>query len=151
MTFQHEPFSDKEVVSSMETHGYNTLRPAITPEDLREQCEGNPILIKLYEQMIKQCKSYAHDVFSMMNEQKIIEEMKSKGEDLEEAMAELRNIDELRHNSHESLMDSINILSRNLAKEEKDISWMREVSSGGRATYAIFALLTFYSLSVSIK
>ncbi|MEI6810767.1 MAG: DUF3232 domain-containing protein [Candidatus Nomurabacteria bacterium] len=151
MFFNHDPFSNNEVVSSMEKEGYNTMSPAIDPETLRLECEGDPILIKLYEQMIKKCQEYSHDVFNMMYEQKTIEEMRARNEDTQEAMIELSAIDKTRHYSHNSLMDSINILSRSLAKAEKDNSWMLEVSSGGRATYAIFALLTFYKLSVSVK
>lgn len=151
MILNHDPFSDNEIISSMEDHGYGTFNPAISPDELRKQCEDNPILLKLYEQMTKQCQAYAHDVFSMMYEQKIIEEMRARNEDTREAMLELGEIDKIRHNSHESLMDSINILSRNLVKNGKDNSWMNEVVSGGRATYAAFALLTFYKMSVSLK
>lgn len=151
MILNHDPFPDNKIISSMEDHGYKTLNPAISPEQLLKECEDNPILLKLYEQMIKQCQAYAHDVFSMMYEQKIIEEMRTRGENTREAMLELGEIDKIRHNSHESLMDSINILSRALAKNGKDNSWMNEVVSGGRATYAVFALLTFYKMGVNVK
>ena len=151
MILHHDPFSDKEIRTSMDEHGYDSLKPAITPEALKKECGNDPVLLQLYDQMTRQCKAYSHDVFSMMHEQRVIEEMRSRGENLEETMAELRHIDQIRHNSHESLMDSINILSRTLAKVDKDISWMREVSSGGRASYATFALLTFYSLNDNLN
>lgn len=151
MILDHDPFSDNEIISSMEDHGYNALNPAISPDKLHKECEDNPVLLKLYGQMIKQCQAYAHDVFSMMYEQKIIEEMRNRGENTREAMLELGEIDKIRHHSHESLIDSINILSRAFAKNGKDNSWMSEVVSGGRATYAVFALLTFYKMGVSVK
>jgi hypothetical protein len=44
------------------------------------------------------------------------------------------------------MISSVNLVSRELAKRGEDIEWMREVTAGGRASYAKFALLTFYKL-----
>ncbi len=145
MIFNHE-LETGEITQAMENEGYSSLEPAISPEKLKNLCENDPILIQCYESMISYCNRYAHDVFNMMYEQKIIEEMNKNKEDTTEAYEELKVIDRNRHNLHEALMDSINLLSRELAKREIDNTWMHEVVSGGRATYGIFALLTFYKL-----
>lgn len=135
----------------MEKNGYNTLEPAIDPEALRVLCEDDPLLTTCLTSMNKYCNEYAHDVFNMMYEQKLIEEMRERGEDTREAYEELVVIDRNRHNLHEAMMDSVNLVSRELGKRGKDNEWMREVIKGGRATYATFALLTFYKLNSTIK
>jgi hypothetical protein len=59
---------------------------------------------------------------------------------------ELRVLDRNRKNLHDAMISSVNLVSRELAKRGEDIEWMREVTAGGRASYAKFALLTFYKL-----
>ena len=150
MFFHHE-FEPPELVKTMEENGYGNLEPAISPERLRALCEDDPTLLSCYESMNNYCNRYAHDVFNMMHEQKVIEEMREKGEDTKEIYAELVVIDKNRHNLHEAMMDSVNLVSRELAKRNKDNEWMRDLVAGGRAAYARFALLTFYNLYCTMK
>ena len=96
--------------------------------------------------MISYCNRHAHDVFNMMYEQKLLQEMRARGEDTQEAYEELKIIDTKRHNLHNAMIDSVNLLSRELTKKDKDISWMNDIVANSRAGYANFALLTFYSL-----
>lgn len=145
MHFHHE-LETFTITDSMEKSGYASLEPAITPEALRDLCKDDPLLMTCLESMNKYCKEYAHDVFNMMYEQKLIEEMRENGEETREAYEELVVIDRNRHNLHEAMMDSVNLVSRELVKKGKDNEWMRELVAGGRATYATFALLTFYKL-----
>lgn len=145
MFFHHET-EPEEIFHTMEESGYSSLSPAIDPEDLRELCEDVPVLKTCYEQMITYCTRYAHDVFNMMYEQSLLSDLREKGEDTEEMYEELKVIDSNRHNLHEAMMDSVNLLSRQLAKHDKDNEWMREVIAGGRASYATFAMLTFYRM-----
>lgn len=70
--------------------------------------------------------------------------MRTAGDDIQEAFAELKYIDQARHRLHSAMIDSVNILSRNMDEQGKDIEWVREVSTQGRAGYATFAMLTFY-------
>jgi hypothetical protein len=144
--FFHHQDNPHDLFKHMEDSGYGTLEPAITPRNLKELCKDDPVLLTCYEQMNTYCIRYAHDVFNMMYEQKKLEEFREKNEDTKEMYDELRIIDKNRHTLHEAMMDSVNLLSRQLAKQEKDIEWMREVSSGGRASYAKFAILTFYNI-----
>lgn len=146
----HE-FDDAEITSKLEESGYGHLEPPIRPEELRGLCEGDPILEQCLGSMFKYVNRYAHDVFSMMIEQMELSEKRERGEDTPEEAAELKRTDERRHNLHEALMDSINLLSRELAKRDKDNEWMHEFAHDGRAGYARFALLTFYKLHVSVK
>lgn len=143
MHFHHDT-NPEELFHTMEENGYGSLSPAIDPYDLHELCKDDPTLLSCYQEMITYCDRYAHDVFTMIYEQRLLSEMKEKGEDTQEMHDELKIIDTNRHHLHEAMMISVNTLSRELAKREKDIEWMREVSSGGRASYAKFAMLTFY-------
>lgn len=143
-------FEDTEIVSKLEQSGYGSLHPAISPEKLEEMCGGDPLLQQCLESMFKYVNRYAHDVYSMMIEQMELSEKRERGDDDREDAQELAETDKRRHNLHEALMDSINLLSRELAKKEKDNGWMNEFSHEGRAGYARFALLTFYRLHVKI-
>lgn len=145
MYFHHE-LETSEITHSMEEEGYTNFEPVITPEELHALCDDDPLLQECHESMNTYCKKYAHDVFNMMYEQKLIEEMRMQGEDTKEAYEELRIIDRNRHNLHEAMMDSVNLLSRELSKRNKDNEWMRGLVAGGRAAYATFAMLTFYKL-----
>ena len=144
--FSHHEIETTEIVNSMEEVGYGSLEPVISPEALKALCEDDPTLLTCYESMNSYCNRYAHDVFNMMYEQKVIEEMREKGENTREAYEEIVTIDRNRHNLHEAMMDSINLVSRELGKRGKDNEWMRDLVAGGRAAYATFAMLTFYKL-----
>lgn len=147
----HHEFEDMEVMSKLEESGITSLTPPILPEELKEVCLGDPLLEQCLESMFKYVNRYAHDVYSMMLEQMELSDKRKKGEDTPEDAQALIETDLRRHNLHEALMDSINLLSRELAKKEKNIEWMRDFSNEGRAGYARFALLTFYRLHVNIK
>ncbi|TXI12243.1 MAG: hypothetical protein E6Q68_04125 [Polynucleobacter sp.] len=87
----------------------------------------------------------------MMLEQIALAKKREQGENTREDAELLAQTDERRHHLHNALMDSINLMSRELNKKGKDIEWMRPLVENGRAGYATFALLTFYRLHVTIK
>ncbi len=146
MSQLHHDSDPLEIFNKMENSGYGGLIPAITPQALKTMCEDDPTLLQCYEEVIQYCIRYSHDVFNMLYEQATLEELRARGDDTPEMYEEVRRIDQNRHNLHEATMASINKMSRELAKKEKDIEWMREVVSGGRASYAKFAMLTFYNI-----
>lgn len=148
--FFHHNTDPEKLFHQMEESGYDSLSPAIEPEKLRAICEKDPTLLEVYKQMITYCKRYAHDIFNMMHEQALLADLREKGEDTPEMYQELQVIDHNRHNLHEAMMDSVNLMSRELAKRNEDIEWMREVVAGGRASYAKFAILTFYKIYSNI-
>lgn len=147
----HHHFEDKEVVAELEGSGYGGLQPAILPEKLTEICENDPILKQCLEGMFGYVNRYAHDVYSMMVEQMELAEKREQGTDTREDAKELAEIDERRHHLHNALMDSINLLSRELGKRNLNNEWMHDFAHDGRAGYARFALLTFYRLNVKLK
>lgn len=146
----HE-FEDTEIASRLEKSGYGDLSPAIEPKRLKEICAGDPVLEQCLESMFSYANRYAHDVYSMMIEQIELSEKRERGEDTPEDAQELAETDKRRHNLHEALIDSVNLISRELAKREKDNEWVRELVNGGRSAYGRFALLTFYKLHVTIN
>lgn len=146
----HE-FNDTEVANKLEEAGYGNLRPAISPEALRALCEDDPLLTRCLESMFKYVNRYAHDVYEMLLQQMELSEKREKNEDTKEDFEELKRTDERRHNLHEALMSSIDLVSRELGKRGKNNEWMREFVHEGRAGYARFALLTFYRLHVKMK
>lgn len=101
--------------------------------------------------MFSYCVRYAHDVFTMMLEQKKVEQKRIGGEDTKEEFQELKEIDTRRHILHEAMIGSVNTVMREFNKQGKNDAWMREISSEGRAGYARFALLTFYQIYSKVK
>lgn len=146
----HE-FDDFKVFSSLEESGYGNLQPAILPHQLEELCKGEPRLENNLASMFGYINRYAHDVYSMMIEQIELSDKRERGEDTNDDFQELKHTDERRHQLHDALIDSINLLSRELAKAGKDNEWMHDFVHEGRAGYARFALLTFYKLHVTMK
>ena len=151
MLFHPPELPDNEIIATMEHHGYTPLEPSINPQDLQKLCKGDPLLEQVCTSMLSYCRRYAHDVFEMLYEQKVVEDMRIKGEDTQEAFQELKELDERRHRLHDAMIDSVNLVSRKLAEKGKDIEWIREIKNNGRAGYATFALLTFYKMYSRIE
>lgn len=147
----HELETTNSLVSKLETSGYGELQPSILPHELEALCLGDPTLETCFTSMKTYVHRYAHDVYSMMLEQIALAKKREQGENTREDAELLAQTDERRHHLHNALMDSINLMSRELNKKGKDIEWMRPLVENGRAGYATFALLTFYRLHVTIK
>jgi hypothetical protein len=145
MFFNH-PEKPESILEKMEEVGYSSIAPVISPDKLKSLCEGDTLLESCLDKMNSYCVRYAQDVFNMMYEQMKLAELREKGEDSKEMYDELKIIDLNRHNLHEAMIDSVNLMSRQLAKKGKDNEWMREVVIEGRAGYARFAMLTFYNI-----
>ncbi len=125
---------------------YGLLLP-ITPHELEDECEGDPLCEGALEDMLTYAIRYANDVWDM----KLFEEKQSElsREDWQE---QHENIDRNRSQLHNTYMDSIKILSRNMAKAEKNIDWMRALAPVGqleRATCGRFAIMLTYWISVN--
>lgn len=146
----HHEFEDKDIMTGLEQSGYGSLQPSILPEKLTELCEKDPVLAQCAEGMFTYVNRYAHDVYSMIIEQMELAEKREKGEDTQEDTKMLAETDERRHHLHNALIDSINLLSRELGKRGLDNEWMHDFAHEGRAGYARFALLTFYRLHVKM-
>ena len=107
--------------------------PPISLLELESLCEGNEILEDILKNVLKSCLDYTITVAEF---KKKLSESKGK------VTEDVQDIDTLRRSVHNRNIDDINILSRTLAKYQKDNSWM---STGGmdgqnRAAYGRFAL-----------
>jgi hypothetical protein len=105
---------------------FENIQPVISESDLYLLCEGNPNLEKLLESFLDYSLRYANDVWSM---EKFVSE---GGFDKDGGAEEFAQMDDFRTRLHNALVDSVQILSRNLAKENRDNSWVRELTSDGR-------------------
>ena len=112
-------------------------KPAVALEYLKSLCEGNQTLEKLLEEMVDYFYRYTATVCEY-------EEVLSGGVTEEEVNKRFQDIEEIRGIIHNATIDSVNILSRALAKAGKDNSWIQDVSAS-RATYGKFALTTALS------
>jgi hypothetical protein len=118
---------------------------SISPEELESLCTGNEKLESLYEQMAQKCFEYTADVFKL---KKIAEENINSRD--EQWRSDMEKADTERHILHETTMDSINILSRNLKQEGKSNEWIRKISTG-RSAYTRFAIAFAFSYYLSLR
>ena len=119
----------------------------ITPEELENECDGDPLCEKALSEMLRYAIRYANDVWAM----KLFIE-KRKELDTDEWQEQYAKIDRERAQLHDTYIDSIKILSRNMVRAEKNIDWMKKLAPGGqlsRATCGSFAIMLTYWLSVN--
>ena len=119
---------------------------SISPQNLENLCKGNVELEQMFQEMLIKCLRYTEDVFVL--EQTNAEPAGSRDENWR-TQREKADLD--RHNLHEATMDSINILSRNLAKNGKSNEWLRPVAVNGRSGYSRFAIGFAFSYYLSLR
>jgi len=127
---------------------FEACEPIITEGELRNLCEGSPDLEKLLESFLKYSVRYANDVWTM---EKFVAD---GGLNSEGGSDHFTEIDEARTRLHNALIDSVAILSRTLAKEGKDNSWVRELTNGQtleRSACGKLALLLVYKRYLDIN
>ncbi len=123
------------------------LNIAITPDELERECDGDPLCEKALNEMLTYAIRYANDVWSM---KRFAEEQKTL--DTDEWQEQHEKIDRERSQLHNTYIDSIKILSRNMVRAEKNIDWMRKLAPAGqleRATCGNFAIMLTYWISVN--
>jgi hypothetical protein len=97
-------------------------KPVVTEERLHELCEGNTLLGDLVVSAIKYSCLYTEDVLQM---QEFIATGKVGDAEFAQELAEM---DSARTRLHNATIDAYNILSRGLARFEKDNSWRAELT-----------------------
>ena len=119
----------------------------ITPDELEKECDGEPLCEKALTEMLSYAIRYANDVWSMKRFEAKKEEFSA-----EEWREQHERIDRARSQLHDTYIDSIKILSRNMVRAEKNIDWMKKLALAGelnRATCGNFAIMLTYWISVN--
>lgn len=110
-------------------------KPLVSVEELERICEGNEDLQVLLQEMLDSCARYTETVCRF---EEIA--LKDRSETIESG--DMEEIDTLRRRTHNAMIDSVNILARNLTKQGKGAPWARALSD--RSKHAKFAItLTF--------
>ncbi len=112
------------------------LNSTINVDFIKKECEGNEILEKLFNDMLNYLYRYTETVFEY-------NEILSNDISQDTINQKLKELEEIRKKVHNATIDSINILSRQLAKFGKDNSWIDQVGSS-RATYGNFAIVNTF-------
>lgn len=122
-------------------HEMDRLRtnPFISLRDLESLCEGDENLEPCLRSMVSYSLRYTETVCQF-------EQVVMRGQ-VSNVDGERAEIERIRSTIHDSTIDSINILSRSLAKAGKDNSWISRLVSGGRAAYAKFAILIAFEIA----
>lgn len=107
--------------------------PVVSIEQLEMLCGDDEILKELLSDMLQSCLRYTKTVARW---QEVF--IKNKGVRDED----LNDIDTLRSSVHDATIADINLFSRTLNKQGKDIHWMAKGGMDGRnrAAYGKFAL-----------
>lgn len=138
--FSEDPNKYQHALEDMRSGSYEEFPIEITEERLEELCHGSEQLEGLKDELMSYCCRYMTDVLKM-------QEQLMQGIDDEDAAEKYKEQDDARTRLHNTVIDSFNILSRALAKEGRDNSWMAPlVHTGGdiRAGYKRLALLLAY-------
>lgn len=111
------------------------IHPIVSFDELENMCKGNEILEHLFEEIVDYCERYTETAARF-------QEMILQGVDFDNREAK-EWIDGERKITHDAMIDSVNILARNMEKAGKDISWV-ELLGKSRAAYGNFALQNTY-------
>lgn len=143
---EHYPKEVEEAENILESNS-EILKSIPSPDELRNMAENNEMLKQLSEDLIEKAYKYTEILFEF-------NEMISKSsspDDREEA-EEWAKLDEVRSISHNALIDSIIIFSRNLEKNEKDNTIFKKLGpKENRVAYGNFALWLTYKELLKMK
>lgn len=113
--------------------------PYISFLQLETLCQGDELLEECLREVMNYSLRYAETVCRF-------EQIVARGQVSNEDDAR-KEIEQVRHNVHESTIDSINILSRVFKTKGLNDGWIVKVASCGRAGYAKFAILIAFELA----
>ncbi|MEI8249430.1 MAG: hypothetical protein WCG07_02970 [Candidatus Taylorbacteria bacterium] len=106
----------------------------VTLADLEALCVGNEILESCLREAVSYSLRYAETVCRF--EQIVLGQGQTANED-----GQREEIERIRSTIHDSTIDAINVLSRNLKKAGKENGWISKLTTGGRAAYGKLAIL----------
>ncbi|GEM_PF-1345464 len=115
------------------------LKSSFSIEDIKKSCTGDEDLMFLYSEMMDCCGRYLEDVCKLAQL-----DVKIKEENSRELAEERAGADEARRLLHDSTMDSIKILVRNMKQRGKDVDWAKKFNANDRSQYASFAIMASF-------
>jgi hypothetical protein len=129
----------KHEAEEADKHHQLDLLP-IQYEDLETECDNDETLDDLFLDMVDHCLLYAESViefqrFALKNTDTMDESA---------TRADFAELDKTRKLTHDSTIDSINILARNLKEKNKNSKWIKQLS-GNRSAYGRFAILIAFA------
>lgn len=118
----------------------------ITFAELKEECSGDPLCEQALDGLVEYAIRYSNDVWNMS------EALRNRKNYTDEEWKEIfPQMDDARSRLHDTLIDSIKILSRHLNNAERNTSWMKTLMPAGkveRAACGKFAIMLTYSMYV---
>ena len=117
--------------------------PFVTFESLESLCQGNETLEYCLHEMVIHSLRYTETVCKF---EQIVKRGQASNED-----GMRKEIESLRTAVHDSTIDSINLLSRNLKKAGKDNSWINLLVTGNRPAYMLFAMAIAFEVVLTKK
>ena len=129
----------EEKAKLAEEHEDFKLLP-ISYEELEEECRSDDVLKELFTEMINNCILYTETIIKFQKIAIAMNDTSSK----RELMDDFSEIDAIRKVTHNTTIDSINILARNLKDKSKNSKWIGKLS-GNRAAYGRFAILITFA------
>jgi len=129
---------------------YEGMEPHITEEELREECADYPELLPLLDEMVEYASRYVLDVWKM---EALLRKQKefTSAEEWKEAWSK---VDGDRSRLHDTFIDSIAILSRNMNQRELNTDWVKELAPTGkleRARCGKFGIMLMFRRYINFK
>ncbi len=125
----HHLSKEDAVAISTAFSGFKVIVPL---QDLKSQCQDNPMLVELFDNLLDSALRYAESVCRF---QQIVD----KNYESVDPIGDRQAIEDVRGSIHEGFNDLVNILSRTMARNGKDASWRSKIGEN-RATLGRFAL-----------
>ena len=122
---------------------FEGIEPPITEAELRAECEAYPELVRLIDDMLDYSARYVEDVWKM----DAMIQRRDEYTSTEEWQQAWSKVDGDRSRLHNTLIDSIAILSRNMNERELDIEWVRALAPAGtleRSYCGRFAIMLMF-------
>ena len=113
------------------------IKPQVDWTEVENSCRDNEVLSELYEEMLNYFYRYTETVCQY-------DEILSQDLSDADVNARFQTLEEERTTIHNTTMDSVNILARNMGRLGQNNSWLQKVGES-RADYGKLALTTIFS------
>ena len=132
-----------QIDTEMLERSVGRFKPRVTVEALRSLCRDNEFLSEILEGLINDALRYTESICKF-------EQIRLKYSSAFDQNGEREEIEKVRGSIHDVFIQSVNVLSRSMARAGKDITWRSKIGES-RAHLGCFALLISFEIVTNQK